>query len=149
MAVAWPRVKNWIYTTAPGLASFAGAETYHGIPVAMSAPSKYLAVGAVMDENNAGTYSRQLIYDGTVWQEVGEVRSMLVASSGDSDDTTAETDAFAMAADLDAAVDADRTLGGVLSEDSEVHTSVDVLSISNQSGTADALVWVLTYTTTY
>lgn len=143
----WPQVKAWIVATAPGLTSFTDAEVYSGIPATESAPMKFLAAGAVMDENNAGTFARELGYDGNVWRETGEVRSMIVANSGDSDGTAAETAAFAMAADLDNAINADRTLGGVLSPDSEVHTSVDVLAISNSNGTATALVHVLTYTT--
>ena len=76
------------------------------------------------------------------------MRSTIVAQSGDSDPSFAEGDAFTMADALDAWIQANRTLGGALSPDSDIRTSIDVLSISNARGTATELVYVLTYTTT-
>lgn len=148
MATAWPLVKAWEVAIAPTLPAFADAEVDSGIRATMSAAPKYMAVGAVMEEDNAGTYARESAYDGSVWTEVGDVRSMIVAQTGDGDPSAVEAQAFAMADALDKAIHADPTLGGVLSADATVQTSVDVLAISNSDGTATALVHVLHYTTT-
>lgn len=145
---AWPAVRTAIFTGATGLPAFADASIYLGPTPTNEAPTKALEVGFVNDENNAGTYERAPAYDGTVWSETGEVRSTIVAQSGDADGSTAEVDAFAMADALDVWIDGDRTLGGALSLDSDLRTSIDVLSISNTRGTATELVYVLTYTTT-
>lgn len=145
---AWPTVKAALAAAAGALSEFADAEIYVGPVATMDVPLKYLAVGFVNDENNAGTYERAPAYDGSVWAETGEVRSTIVAQAGDSDPSIAEGDAFAMADALDGWIRDNRTLGGVLSPDSDIRTSVDVLSISNSEGTATELVLVLTYTTT-
>ena len=145
---AWPAVRNALAAGAGGLPEFADASIYVGPTPTNEAPTKAFEVGFVNDENNAGTYSRALAYDGTVWSETGDVRSTLVANAGDSDPLVAEGDAFDMADALIAWVEADPTLGGVLSLDSEVRLAVDVLSISNPDGTATELVLTLTYTTT-
>jgi len=145
---AWPSVKAAIYAGALSLPEFADASVYNGPQVTSEASLKKLEVGFVNDENNAGTYERAPAYDGSVWSETGEVRSTIVAQSGDSDPSIAEGDAFTMADALDAWIQANRTLGGALSLDSDIRTSIDVLTISNARGTATELVYVLTYTTT-
>jgi hypothetical protein len=145
---AWPNVKAAIAAGAESLPEFSDAEVYIGPTPTNDAPLKSLEVGFVNDENNAGTYSRSLAYDGTVWGETGDVRSTIVAQAGDDDPSIAEADAFTMADALAGWIASDPTLGGVLSLDSEVRTSVDVLSISNARGTATELVLTLTYTTT-
>ena len=145
---AWPAVKAALVAGAQSLPEFTDVTVFVGPQATKAAPRKMLEVGFVNDENNAGTYERAPAYDGTVWSETGEVRSTIVAQSGDADGSTAEVDAFAMADALDVWIDGDRTLGGALSLDSDLRTSIDVLSISNTRGTATELVYVLTYTTT-
>ena len=145
---AWPTVKAALAAGAESLPAFSDAVVYDGPQATNDAPLKFFEVGFVNDENNAGTYERSLAYDGAVWSEVGEVRSTITANAGDSDPSIAEADAFGMADALDGWIRDDPTLGKVISPDSEVRTSVDVLSISNANGTATQLVYVLTYTTT-
>ena len=147
MAV-WPLVRSALAGGAGALSAFSDALIVVGPQTSNDSAPKKFEVGFVNDENNAGTFSRSLAYDGTVWNETGDLRSTIVAQSGDSDPSFAAADAFAMADALDAWIQADRTLGGVLSPDSEVRTAVDVLSISNAAGTATELVYVLTYSTT-
>lgn len=147
MAV-WPDVKAALAAAARTLPAFSGAEIVVGSTPSMSAATRYFAVGFVNDEDNAGTYQRAPVYDGTVWSETGEVRSTIVAQAGDADPSVAEAAAFDMADAFDAWVQANRTLGGVLSPDSDIRVSVDVLSIGNSNGTATELVLVVTYTTT-
>ena len=147
MAV-WPLVKASLAAGAGSLPAFSDAGIYLGPQATAEDLPKKFEVGFVNDENASGTYGRAPAYDGTVWSETGEVRSTLVAQAGDSDPSIAEGDAFAMADALDAWVQSDITLGGVLSPDCDVRTAIDVLSISNSAGTATELVYVLTYTTT-
>jgi hypothetical protein len=145
---AWPAVKAALASGASTLSAFSETSIYIGPQATKAAPRRKFEVGFVNDENTAGTYGRSPVYDGTAWSETGEVRSTIVAQTGDSDPSIAEADAFAMADALDAWVQSDRTLGGVLSPDCDVHTATDVLSISNARGTATELVYVLRYTTT-
>jgi hypothetical protein len=146
MATAWPNVKNWLADTIPTLTGLSDVQVFDGPPVGRAAPKRYVAVGFVEDDN-AGTYSREPAYDGTVWSETGDVRARIVANSGNTDDT-AQNNAFAIVEAIQQAIADDTTLGGALSKDSEVHAAVDVLSISNARGTATELVLTLTYTTT-
>jgi hypothetical protein len=148
MATAWPLVKQWLVDIAATLPAFSGAEIHAGIDPTMVAANRHFTAGAVMEEENAGTYSRQSAYDGTVWAEQGDVRSMIVAQSGDADGAANEAAAIAMAEALDEAIHADATLGRLLSPEATVQTSVDVMPISNPNGSATALVYVLHYTTT-
>jgi len=145
---AWPAVKAALAAGAESLPEFSDTTVFIGPQSTKAAPTKMLEVGFVNDENNAGTYERSLAYDGTVWSETGEVRSTIVAQSGDADPSVAEGDAFDMADALVAWAQNDPTLGGVLSLDSEVRMAVDVLTIANARGTATELVLTLTYTTT-
>lgn len=147
-APVWPQVKAKIAATIPTLSGLpADVEVVAGPPVTGDAPEKYVTVGFV-DGDNAGTYQTALEYDGFVRREVGEVRSQIVAQLGDSDSSLAETDAFAIAEAIDAWTRDDRTLGGVLSPDSVVETTVEVHSVTNANGTATVLIHSLRYTTT-
>lgn len=147
-APAWPAIKSALAAGVQALPAFSDVSVFVGPQASRTAARKKFEVGFVNDENNAGTFEHSRAYDGTVWSESGDVRSTIVAQSGSSDPASAEAEAFSMAAAVDDWIEADPTLGGVLSPDSDVHTSVDVLSISNARGTATELVLTLTYTTT-
>jgi hypothetical protein len=146
MGTAWPNVKNWLVTTIPTLPDLSDVAVSDGPPVGRAAPKRYVSVGFVEDDN-AGTYSREPAYDGSVWSETGDVRARIVAQSG-TPDGSAQGDAFEIVEAIHEAIVADTTLGGALSEDSAVHVAVDVLSIANARGAATELVLTLTYTTT-
>lgn len=145
---AWPAVKSALAAGAQTLPEFSDASVFIGPQASRTAATKKLEVGFVNGEDNAGTFEQSLAYDGSVWSEVGDVRSTIVAQSGSADPSGAEADAFAMAGALVDWIHSDTTLGDVLSEEAEIRTSVDVLSISNTRGTATELVLTLTYTTT-
>ena len=147
MATQWPRVKAWMVATIPTLPGLADVLVTNGPETSGDAPNRYVQVGFVTDDN-AGTYQQSLAYDGTVTQEVGELRSEIVAQAGDADPSIAEADCFAIADALDMVIRADHTLGGTLSRDGFAETTVEVKSEANEYGTATALVYVLRYTTT-
>lgn len=146
-AAKWPQVKAWLLDAYAALPSASTTTVFNGMPVTKAAPRSFVTVGFVEDDNG-GTYSQQTEYDGSVWSEVGEVRSKIVVNSGNSDPSTAEAAAFAIAGDLSDVIDADQTLSHVLSPEANVFCAVDVLSISNSNGTATELVHTVRYTTT-
>jgi hypothetical protein len=147
MAAQWPLVKAWLAALIPSLPGLSDVTVTTGPQTSGSASSRYVTVGYVADDASGG-YQQLQSYDGSVWDEVGEVRTQIVAQSGAESDTTVETTAFAMADAIDAAIRADHTLGHTLAPNGTVETSVEVHSISNANGTATALVHVLRYTTT-
>jgi len=144
---AWPSVKAAMVTTIPTLAGLTDVEVLAGPPITGDAPERYVTVGYV-DGDNAGTYQTALQYDGWSRREVGEIRSQIVAQTGDADGSIAEGDCFAVADAIDAWTRDDRRLTGVLSPDSSVETSVEVHSVSNANGSATVLIHVLRYSTT-
>ena len=147
MAAQWPLVKAWLVATVPTLPGMSDILVTAGPPVSGSAAARYVTVGFVTDDAG-GTYQQAQSYDGTVWDEIGEVRSQIVAQSGGSQQSAPEAGAFAIADAIDAAIRADRTLSGVLSDNGTVESAVEIHSISNANGNATALVHVLRYTTT-
>jgi hypothetical protein len=146
MAAQWPHVKAWLAATIPTLPGLSDVVVYAGPPISGESPERYVTVGFVTDDHG-GQYQQLQTDDGTVWQEIGEVRSQIVAQVGDTDPTIAESECFAIADALDAAIRADRCLGGTLSLDGTSESAVEVHSVSNSLGTATALVHVLRYTT--
>lgn len=143
----WPAVKDWLVDTFPTLTSMATASTFNGPPVTRGNPLRFVMVGFVEDDN-AGTFSQEAEYDGTVWSEVGDVRSKIVWNSGSSATSSTEGAAFAVVDELAGLIGADQTLGKVLSPEATARVAVDVLQLSNARGTATELVLTLTYTTT-
>lgn len=146
---AWPQVKAALAAAIPTLpvTGITDVLVFNGPPISGDAPARYVTVGYV-DGDNAGTFQTQLEYDGSCRREVGEVRTQIVSQNGETDGSAAEADCFALADALDAWVWANRRLGGVLSPDSQVETTVEVHSISNANGSATALIHMCRYTTT-
>jgi hypothetical protein len=147
MATQWPLVKAWLVGVIPTL-GISDLTVQTGPPVSGSAAQKYVTVGYVADDSG-GTYQRMESYDGTSWDETGDVRSQIVSQAGSlSQQADVEASAFAVADALDARIRSDHTLGGLLSANGTVDTTVEVHSITNGNGIATALVYVLRYTTT-
>lgn len=143
----WPSVKAVMAATIPTLAGLSDVEVLAGPSITGDAPERYVTVGYV-DGDNAGTFQTTLEYDGWSRREVGEVRSQIVAQTGDSDGSIAEADCFAVADAIDAWIRDDRRLANTLSPDSMVETTVEVHSVSNANGSATVLIHVLRYSTT-
>lgn len=143
----WTTVKGWLVDTFPTLTSMATATTFDGPPVTRGNPQRFVTVGFVEDDN-AGTFSQQSDYDGSVRSEVGEVRSKIVWNSGSSATSSTEGAAFAVVNELSGLIEQDQTLGNLLSPEATAFLAVDVLQLSNARGTATELVLTLRYTTT-
>jgi hypothetical protein len=146
MATQWPHVKAWLVATVPTLPGLSDVLVSSGEPTWGDTPARYVTVGFVTDDHG-GQYQQVQTDDGTVWEESGEIRSQIIAGSGDTDPIGNEIAAFAIADALDAAIRADRTLGGTLSREGTSASAVTVLSVANSDGTATALVHSLHYTT--
>lgn len=146
MAAQWPNVKAWLVATIPTLPGLSDVLTSSGFPTWGDSPARYVTVGYVTDDHG-GTYQQMQQYDGTVWQETGEVRSEMVAQFGDQDPTLAEASVFAIADALEVAIRADHTLGGLLSRDGTAESIFEVHSIANADGTATGLIHSLRYST--
>jgi hypothetical protein len=139
-------VKAWLVATIPTLPGLSDVVAYAGPQVTGDNPLRYVTVGYVADDHG-GQYQKLQTDDGSVWQEIGEVRCQIVAQSGDTDTAANELQAFAIADALEVAVRADRRLGGTLSPDGTSEWATEVHSVIDQNGTATALVHSLRYTT--
>ena len=115
-------------------ATWPAVEVFDGPPVTGSAPDAYVTVGYVLEEGSAGDFNQERgDVDGLV-EETGAVRCELVAATGDVD-LPAVMDRVATLLDqLDAAVRADQSLGGVLGACSAVTVAADFAPVQNTSG---------------
>jgi hypothetical protein len=146
MAAQWPLVRAWLVATIPTLPGLSDVVVYAGPPVTGDNPHRYVTVGFVTDDHG-GQYQKLQTDDGTVWQEVGEVRCQIVAQDGGTDVAVTQADAFAIADALEVVVRADRRLGGTLSPEGTSEWATEVHSVTDPNGVATALVHSLRYTT--
>lgn len=144
MTAAWPAVTARLIDL---FRSATSVPVLDGPPVTSSAPPDYVTVGYVEDDT-AGTYFVESIYDGSLWQETGTVVCQIVAQSGDANLAACRARAFAIEQQLRDAVAADHTIG-VLSPDGTSTLTTDVLSVQNPNGSAQSLVLTYGYTTTH
>jgi hypothetical protein len=147
MSAQWPRVAGWLSTTLPTLPAWAGVTVFAGEPNTGDTPAVYATIGYVPDSFGAGSYSSAQTPDGARLGETGQVRSLIVASSGDTDTAQYVADVFALVDALEVLIRADRTLGGTLSLDSQVSVEVGVNSVENLLGTAASLLVIVHYYT--
>jgi hypothetical protein len=108
------------------------------------APTEFFTVGFLPGEDNAGSYEQDRGL-GDVPVESGTVLAELVCSSGAASDMpTVEARAFVLMDALQAAVDADPTLG-VLRGGSSASLAVDVQPAQTTSGAVQRLTVTLSY----
>lgn len=146
MSAQWPLIAQGLVTTLPTLPGWDIVTVFDGPQVGDNVPSDFVTVGYVQDEH-AGTFTKMQHPNGFEWQESGTIRSRLVSQSGATDLSAVRGRVFSLADAFEAWVRADRTLSGLLSKDSSVETSVDVMSTQNNAGAAQALVLTVLYTT--
>jgi len=145
MAAQWPLVVARMLALLPSLPGWGQVTVYDGPPVTADIPTDYVTVGYV-DNDQAGSYTQTQDPNGFQWQETGTVRSQLNCVTGDTDLPGVRARVFALMDAVEAAVRADRRLG-VLSPYGTSELDVDVLSLSNSSGTAQQLTFTLHYFT--
>jgi hypothetical protein len=147
VSAAWPLVKRRLVELLPTLDGWDGVEVYDGPPVTSDAPTDYVTVGYVLDEDFGGSYEQTRNGDGG-WSgaldETGTLRSEIVCTSGDPDIADVEARAFALVDTWEAEVSRDETLG-VLGASSTSSLAVDVQPINQTSGAVQRLTVTLTY----
>jgi len=144
MTAAWPTVADRVIAI---FKSVTNALVFDGPPVTSSAPPDYVTVGYVEDDA-AGSYVVEAVYDGTQLLETGTVVAQVVTQSGDTKVAALRARAFAIADAFADVVRADRTLG-VLSADATTSLSTEIATIQNSKGSAQSLVCTLSYSTRY
>lgn len=145
MATQWPLVAQRLVDLLPTLPGWDQVSVFDGPPITGDDPANYCTVGYVEDDQ-AGTYTTVQDPDGFQRQESGEVRSQLVCRTGEDNLSGMRALLFGLIDALDAAIRDDRRLG-VLSPQGTSDLVVDVLSVQNEAGTAQAVVIALQYYT--
>ena len=145
MAAQWPLVVARLLALLPTLSGWSNVVVIDGPLVSADVPADFVTVGYVADDQ-AGSYNQVQDPNGFQYVETGTVRSQLNCATGDTDLPGMRTRVFALMDALEAAVRLDRTLG-VLSPAGTSELDVDVLSLSNSSGTAQQLTFTLHYQT--
>lgn len=146
MAVQWPNVAAGLVALLPTLPGWQQVSVFDGPPVSSDTPTDWVTVG-FLEGDVAGTYTVMQDPSGFMYAEAGEVRCHLACNSGDTDLSQVRGRAFGLANALDTAIRGDRTLGGVLPPESSVELAVDVQSVQDPKGSAQALVLTVRYTT--
>ncbi|GAC1374656.1 MAG: hypothetical protein NVSMB4_02320 [Acidimicrobiales bacterium] len=145
MSAQWPKVVNRLLTLLPTLPGWSGVTLFDGPPVTGDNPNLFATIGYVKDDQ-AGNYTSTQHDDGFNRHETGEVKCELVVNSGDPGLSGVRAQAFALMDALDASLRSDRRMG-VLSPEGTSTLVVDVLSITDPAGTAQALTFAVHYTT--
>lgn len=144
MAVAWPTVRSRLAAALPAVVG-SGVTVYDGPVVTGDSPAAYLTIAhqPSVDEDSAGSYEQDREpVGGFVVSETGEVLLEVGAVTGD----IAVPDAFGIADDIHAWVQADQTLG-VLTPGSTSALAVEVLQAQNTAGAVQRLLLTLSYFT--
>lgn len=149
MSAQWPLiVKQLANVWLPGLNGWGGVTVSQGRLVGTGQPNQYCTVGFVEgDETRAGSYRQTRDPDGTRYQETGNILSQIITRTAATDIPGQQDVLFAMCDAFEASVRADRTLGGVLSRDSNLDLLVEVLTNVTTGGTAESAVLTLNYYT--
>lgn len=145
MAAQWPTVHAALVALLPTLTP-APQVTYDGPPVTGDAPLTYATVGYVFGEDSGGDWRTDTTNSMQI-EEAGSVRGEIVAATGSADIATVRAQAFAIASAFEAAVRADRRLGGALSAQGTATLRFDVVPAQTTSGAAQRLPFSLDYTT--
>lgn len=141
---AWPLVVAALVDLLPTLPGWDDVEVYDGPPVTEDAPTAWVTVGFVDDED-AGSYNEELSPLGNVFTiESGEVRCSLNVVSGEVSLATVRASAFALVDELRESMREDPTLG-VLPAGSTTGLEVRVASAQNSQGSGQRLDLNVTY----
>lgn len=143
MATAWPSVRAALVDLLT--AALPDATVYDGPNLSGDSPSAYVCVGwqPSTDDESAGSYDQSRTGpEGFANEEVGKVLLEFGAVTGDP----SVPSAFALVEGLQAAVQADQSLG-VLTGAPTVSLAVEVIEAQNQAGAVQRLLVTLSYTT--
>lgn len=140
----WDTVYSSLLTILPTLSGYTNVPVYDGAPLASDQTNNYVAVGFVLDQDGAGSFTVTPNNDGFHDTETGEVRCEVYGGNGDGDLAAARAASLALVTPLREYLKTDRTLG--LPAGSSTSLSVDVLPQQSSSGAGQLLVLSIAYT---
>jgi hypothetical protein len=142
MAVAWPAVKDRLVALLPTLLP-TGALVFDGPVPTGEGPAAYVTVGwqPSTDDESAGSYAQARDLEGFAAAETGTVLLEFGAITGEVE----MPDAFGLVDALQAYVQANQSLGGVLGGAPTVSLDVEVAQAQNVAGAVQRLLVTLTY----
>jgi hypothetical protein len=145
----WPAVVDALFQLWQGVAGPTDA-VYDGPPVTSDIPLRWVTVGWAEDDAGAasGSPRRVQMYDGSVWGEEGTVLCEIVAQAEDPSLSAVRASAFEFFDALAAAIEADRTFGGVLSPEATVEVQADGFPETDANAAIFHIRVTVTYTTT-
>ena len=140
--VKWPEVKARLVSALPSVIG-PTVRVFDGPAPTGENPATYLMVGHAPSttDDSAGRFTQDVGPDGFSAAENGNVVCELAAITG----STAIPSVFATASAITAWVQADMTLGGVLSPGSTCTVSADVVQDQTTSGAVQRLVLSVNY----
>jgi hypothetical protein len=149
MATKWPLIVSYLV----GLWQSAAGPTdgvYDGPPVTSDIPLRWVTVGWAEDDQGvaSGSPRRVQMYDGATWGESGTVLCEIVAQAESPDLPSVRAAAWQFFDVLTAAIEADRTLGKVLSPDSSIEVVGDGFPEVDGTAAIFHIRVTVTYTTT-
>jgi hypothetical protein len=149
MATKWPTIVSTLVALWQGAAG-PDDGVYFGPPVTSDIPLRWVTVAWAEDDAGAasGSPRRVQMYDGSTWGESGTVLCEIVAQAESSDLETTATSAWQFFDVLTAAVEADRTLGKVLSPDSSIEVQGEGFPEADGTTSIFHIRVTVTYTTT-
>lgn len=142
--VAWPQVRAYLAGSLVA-AAVPSVRVFDGPVVSGENPPLYLTVAHQPSnpDEASGSFEQEVGPSGFSAAESGEVVCELAGTSGSAD----VPDVFATFAALAAHLQANQTLGGVLSANGTVTASADVLQEQTNQGAVQRLRITVTYTT--
>jgi hypothetical protein len=144
MAVAWPVVRAQLAAQLPTVLG-STVSVYDGPVVAGEAPPSYLTVAETpsTDDETGGTFTQEVGPDGFHVTETGTILCELAAVAGDA----TMPSVFASFDLIAAWVQADMTLGGVLSPGSTCTVQAAVVQAQTSVGAVQRLIVTFNYFT--
>lgn len=145
MTDRWFDVYDGLLAALPGVL---GVPVNDGMPVGNDYPTAWVTVGYVGDES-AGTFAQVPDPSGYGTQETGEIRCHLVSTVGDTDPRIARQQVRALFSTWHDWLDANQTLGGILSAQTVISLSAQVDAMQTPQGSGTGLVVTVAYQTSF
>ena len=142
--VMWEAVKEHVVSQAPAVIG-SSVRVYDGPVATGENPASYLTVGHAPSstEESAGSFTQDVGPDGYDAAESGTVICELAATTGSTDVPSV----FATFAAIAAWIQADMTLGGVLTDDATCTAAANVVQAQTRAGAVQRLLITISYTT--
>ncbi len=145
--MTWPKVPAAVIALVEAIPAWSQVKVFDGRPVMTAPPPLRFTVGYVEDEGGAGDFNQEPGDVDGLREETGAVRCELVAQEGGSSLSAKRAQVADLIDALDAALRADQTLGGLLSQGDSVVLGADFLPVQNTSGASVRVAMSIQYVT--